>query len=138
MISLLSHILKEFKQDYDGEVLLGHIGGDDFILIFHTLINEKVLSGICEEFDKRKIDLFDFHDVSRLKYEAVTRKGVKKDFPLTTISLSAFSNSNFQKSISSGELGQYAAELKAKVKKDNYANGKSGFIYERRMYGELY
>lgn len=134
MITLLSDILKRFKQDYVGEILLGHIGGDDFIMVFYSSITENLLKEICKEFDSRKIELFDLDDISQSKYEAVSRNGEKKDYPLTTISLSAFSNINFPQKICSAELAQYASELKSKVKKENYTSGKSGYIYERRIY----
>ena len=134
MITFLVDILKELKKITVQKINLGHIGGDDFILILHSHITVEFLNSICDNFDTRKTDLFSEKDVIDKKYQAVNREGQIKTYPLTTISLAAFSNTNFIKTISPRELGHYAAELKSKVKKENFLRGKSGFIYERRIH----
>ncbi|MDA3811345.1 MAG: hypothetical protein PF518_13560 [Spirochaetaceae bacterium] len=80
---------------------------------------------------RRQDRLINESDRNLNKYDAVNRKGEKNLFSLTTISLAAFSNINFAKKINSGELAHYAAELKSKIKKENYSNGTSDFIYEK-------
>lgn len=134
MITLLSDILKEFRLASREDIFLGHIGGDDFILIFQSVIDENSLERICGDFDSRKKDLFNPQDRERGAYSGINRQGEDKEYPLTTISLAAFSSSNFNRTVKAGELAHYAAELKKIVKTNNYISGRSSFIYERRIY----
>lgn len=134
MINLLSDLLKEKKFLLPQNAFLGHIGGDDFIFVIYSLITEEFLQSVCDDFDQRKLQLFSDEDLQNEGFNSHTRTGNFKIFPLTTISLAAFSNKNFSNKLNSGELGHYAAELKQKVKKENYKNRKSNYIYERRFY----
>ncbi len=134
MILLVADILKEFKMESSDKILAGHIGGDDFIMLTDEIIDENVLINICKEFDRRKIELFNEKDIDNSVYKTVDRDGTIKHYPLTTISLAAFTNYNFNKNININELGQYVASLKTKAKQQSYSSGKSGYIFERRIY----
>lgn len=134
MITLLSDILKDFRAGRKEDAFLGHIGGDDFIFIFHSFVLEADLQLLCYEFDSRKLSLFSENDRALGHFKSTDRSGQESLYPLTTISLAAFSSGNFRKEITPGELAHYAAELKSKVKKSNYEKGKSGYIYESRFH----
>jgi len=99
---------------------IGHIGGDDFILVTQAHRAEQMARTIAEEFDRSVPELYDPEDRARGGIDAKDRRGRPVRFPLMSLSLAVvMSNSqirNYQ------QIGEVAAELKkfAKARDGSY------------------
>jgi diguanylate cyclase (GGDEF)-like protein len=110
-----------------GEGFVGHVGGDDFVLISKLEHAEAIAAAILQEFDLKLPRLYDPVDRERGYIETHDRRGNVTRYPLMTITIAAVTNRerNIQHL---GELSQLAAELKA------FGKSQSGsvVIWERR------
>lgn len=111
---ILSSALAQFSGT-KGRDFLGHIGGDDYIIITDADNVERLCNSIIERFDKEIRQLYNPKDLEKGFIKVINRQGQKERFPVMTISIAAISNchrrfSNFL------ELGEAAAELKRKAK----------------------
>lgn len=132
MIKLVADVLGAHAKNLPCRSRLGHIGGDDFIMICEGVVTPDQLESMCRTFDVRKRPLFSAADLDRGYYTSVNRKGETVQTPLVTLSLAVITSSNYADSPHPGELGQNVAKLKKKVKSLNAETGTSGYIFERR------
>ena len=98
-----------------GDDFVGHIGGDDFVLI----TSPDNVPGICEniirEFDRIIPGFYAPEDRERGFIQGVDRFGVERQFPIMTISIAVVSD--LQREIKTPtEIAQVAAEIKDFVK----------------------
>lgn len=109
------------------EDFVGHIGGDDFVLI----TSPELVPGICEvvirEFDRMIPSHYSAQDVERGYIEATDRYGTHRHFPIMTLSIAVVSDDKRQIS-SPQEIAQVASEIKDFVK----ALPGSNFLVDRR------
>ena len=68
---------------------LGHVGGDDFIILYQSADWELQCQHIVREFAHRAIELFDEPARVAGGIHAEDRHGVSRFFPLTTLSIGA-------------------------------------------------
>ncbi len=115
-------IEKAVKKHGTDETFYGHIGGDDFVVISSIDHYAKICSLIVDEFDKTVDKLYDPKDLKQGAIVLKSRKGIKKKFPIMTISIGVVTNrkSQFKHVV---QVGEIAAEVK------NYAKSKSGSLY---------
>ncbi len=94
---------------------VGHIGGDDFVVIVASERAQSVCESIITEFDRVVPDFYDESDRERGYIECSDRYGVVRQFPLMTISIAVVSDSrrDFSSPI---EIAQVATEIKDYVK----------------------
>ncbi len=116
---------------------LGHVGGDDFILVAGDRIRASMLEETCARFDREKLRLFDRKTIERGYYRARDRQGSEVDVPLVTISLAVINHRNVGENPHPGEFGQIAAALKKKIKAITAREGRSGFLSDRRKSEEF-
>jgi diguanylate cyclase (GGDEF)-like protein len=135
VIRLAANVLKEHAETICPGSRVGHVGGDDFILVCKDFANPDALRAACEAFDTRKLELFRNDDRERGHFEATDRGGAKVRVPLTTISLAVIGSDKLEKAPHPALLGQLAAGLKKRVKSETKTRGRSGFIFERRQQG---
>lgn len=128
--------MTEKIQEVESVCRIGHIGGDDFVLICEEIFEADFFEGICSEFDSRKRKLFHEEDVSRGTYITANRKGVLEEVPLVTLSIGVITSENFKRPPHPGKIGQSVARLKGKIKERNYSQRTSGYLFERRVYSE--
>jgi diguanylate cyclase (GGDEF)-like protein len=100
----------------------GHIGGDDFVVITSIDRYAKICRFIVNEFDKSVGELYDAEDLKQGAIIRISRKGVKKKFPIMTISIGVVTNRK-RKLKHAVQVGEIAAEVK------NYAKSKPGSLY---------
>jgi EAL domain-containing protein (putative c-di-GMP-specific phosphodiesterase class I)/GGDEF domain-containing protein len=134
MIKLLADVLSEQIQTTTLECRLGHIGGDDFVMLAEGQLNSEFFADICHSFDARKQVLFEPQDIQENGYYSSNRRGAREFVPLVTLSIAIVTNNNFQRPPHPGKLGQSVALLKSKIKEINYASRTSGHLFERRTY----
>lgn len=134
MIKTCAKVLDSHMAEIADESYLGHVGGDDFIIVSMGEISGDTLSKICRSFDEEKCKLFNEKDVANNWYISTDRQGRQVKTPLTTVSISVVDSSCFATPPHPAQLAQAAAGLKKKTKKQTCALGRSGFMYERRQH----
>ncbi len=97
------------------ESFLGHIGGDDFVVILAPDRYVPVCETIIEEFDRQAGDFYDKDDRERGYITAKTRQGETWEFPIMTVSIAVVTSNNRQ-DISSVKISELAAEIKEHAK----------------------
>jgi len=116
VIRSVARILLETMQTLGtADDFLGHIGGDDFVLITHPKRVEPICQTILAEVRKAACGFYNEQDRQRGYIEAKDREGRLRRFPLLTASIAVVSNE--QKHIHHvAEIAQRGAELKAWIK----------------------
>jgi len=121
---ILADIIKNFGEKDD---FVGHIGGDDFVIISSKEDYRKIAEGIIEKFDSTIKNFYDKKDIDNGFIRVADRDGKIKDFPIMGVSIVAIPSWKI-KILSFEELSKRAAELKKYSKQFN----KSIFVEERR------
>ena len=106
---------------------LGHIGGDDFIIVTTPDKVEDICQYIIKNFDERIKNLYDEKDRKRGYIEAVGRRGEKNKYPFVSISIAVVTN-EYRKFQNELQISEVAAELKRKLK----TMAGSNFLKDRR------
>ena len=97
---------------------VGHIGGDDFVIIGEPEGMKLMSEVIIERFEKEKLSFYNEIDRVRGYTIAVSRHGRKEQVALVGIALAVLVSSG-RKITDPRELGEVAAELKNRVKRLN-------------------
>jgi diguanylate cyclase (GGDEF)-like protein len=132
MIRCLARVLSRALSTLSADAKLGHIGGDDFVIVAPGGVTPAAVAALCAQFDAAKIDLFELHDVERGFFRAIDRRGQEVSVPLSTLSVAVVPSEVVSGTEHPGALAQMAASLKRKVKETSSASGKSAFLFERR------
>jgi GGDEF domain-containing protein len=90
---------------------VGHVGGDDFVVITTPDAMRDVSSEIIREFDQRIPGFYDARDREQGFILGKTRQGVEMQFPIMTISIAIVTNER-RHLTNSLEASEIAAELK--------------------------
>lgn len=99
------------------DAFIGHIGGDDFVLIVPSDLSQKIVHTIIQEFDHKVIQFYDEHDAANGFISSVNRKGSPENFPIMSISMAGVD-------LAQGKYSGYfkvndaCAELKKKAKSE--------------------
>jgi diguanylate cyclase (GGDEF)-like protein len=112
------------------EAFIGHIGGDDFVVMSSSDRYAVICKNIVDEFDKNVDKLYDAKDLRMGHIIRKSRSGEEIKFPLMTISIGVVTNKK-RKFKHFVQVGEIAAEVK------NYAKSKPGSLYyvDRRYHG---
>jgi len=108
---------------------IGHIGGDDFVIIVKPANYKKICETIVRGFDLKMLSFYKPEDKIRGYIEGVTRQGLKVRFPLMSISIAVVINENVRK-MNHIEVAEIAAELK------EHAKSLAGSVYLVNRRGE--
>jgi GGDEF domain-containing protein len=101
---------KGFSDDF-----VGHVGGDDFVVITTPEYMREICSEVISEFDRRIPGFYDQQDRENGFILGNNRLGEEMRFPLMTISIAIVTN--VQRRLSSPlEVSEIAAELKEYAK----------------------
>lgn len=113
MIKKLAETLQIFSSSYDSFV--GHIGGDDFVVIFKNLKNpEETINKLYYTISEILKEFYTEEDIKRGYFISKDREGNTKQFPIAKVSLAAINTINYS---SSQDISRKAAELKKESKK---------------------
>ncbi|MEO5657706.1 MAG: sensor domain-containing diguanylate cyclase [Nitrospiria bacterium] len=127
VLKMVSRILVRLTEGGSREMFIGHIGGDDFVLI----CGPERASGLCQqiikEFDSAIPDFYDAEDREKGFIISQDRNEVIQQFPIMTISIAVVTNERREIS-----TPMQVAEVAAQLKK--YAKGfpKSIFVIDQR------
>jgi diguanylate cyclase (GGDEF)-like protein len=69
------------------DVFVGHVGGDDFVVVVSPSMAAVVAQAIVERFDQGAADFYDDEDRARGYIEVTNRRGELQRFPVITISI---------------------------------------------------
>jgi len=106
---------------------IGHVGGDDFVVITTPEFMREISTEIINKFDRRMPDFYDPAERKQGYILGKTRQGVEMQFPIMTISIAIVTNER-RKLTNPLEASEIAAELK------DYAKTipKSIFVVDKR------
>ncbi len=113
--NIISTIIRQYNYARQ-EHFVGHIGGDDFVIVTTPDRVDLFCSYIIEKFDDMVPSLYDEDDVERGYIITKTRQGNVQEFPLLTLSIAVITNEgrNFTHH---GQISKAASELKTYIKK---------------------
>lgn len=132
VIRLTAHVLAEELPRISSRAHLGHLGGDDFVIVCGGLIEELALERLCRAFDEARLPYFNPEDRERGFFVAVDRRSQRVEVPLATLSLAVIDSRRLSGDIHPARLAQIAASLKAQAKRVTETERRSGFAFERR------
>jgi GGDEF domain-containing protein len=87
VIRLLATGLRRAVLGVDPPAFIGHVGGDDFVLVCHPDQVEELSRLAVEYFDDEVPALHDDDDVARGFLEVLDRQGVMRQYPLVSVSV---------------------------------------------------
>ncbi len=112
MIQATARIVSEaIKADGSADSFVGHIGGDDFVVITSAERYEKICLAIIGTFDRMVPDFYDMEDRQQGYIQGETRQGQKVSFPIMTMAIAVVTN-QLHSLKSHIQIGEIAAELK--------------------------
>jgi len=94
---------------------LGHIGGDDFVMVTTPDKVDTMCEGIIKDFDKKILDFYSDRDRKRGYIISKNRLGEIIKFPVVSISIAAVTNEK-RRLFSVLQVAEIAAEVKKKAK----------------------
>jgi diguanylate cyclase (GGDEF)-like protein len=99
----------------DSEAFVGHVGGDDFVIVADCERAEALCQQIIADFEAEIVKHYSAEDLARGAIEGVDRYGVARVFPLMTISIAVVicSRGEFASAV---DIAKAAAEIKDHVK----------------------
>jgi GGDEF domain-containing protein len=117
MIQLCAEVIKQYchaQHDF-----LGHVGGDDFVMLFRSEDWRCRLSALIAEFNRRAIELYDEVDRKQGGIELEDRYGVSRFFPFVTLGVGAMVVQPEQcRGDQPQDLATAVAEMKRRVKNE--------------------
>ena len=120
-INYLAGILRDVLED-TADSFVGHIGGDDFVLICRADQAERACEQIVKRFDAEVRSLYEAADAERGSIVVTDRLGREVEWALLSVSIGAATNEH-REVTDHRELVATATEMKSFVKK------KSGSVY---------
>ncbi len=123
VIKFTAHVIDEAVKKFgNGDDFVGHIGGDDFVVITTPEKHTGICKYITENFDASVKEFYTTQEIKRGYISGKTRQGKKAKFPLVTISIAVVTNMchTLESHI---QVGEIAAELK------EYAKSIEGSLY---------
>jgi diguanylate cyclase (GGDEF)-like protein len=122
---ILQRVVEEAGEAGD---FVGHVGGDDFVLILSAERATEVGEEILRRFDDEIPSLYSKTDRARGYIQVLNRKGELERYPLMTLTVAAISNEN-RSFVHIAQLSDVAAELKHFGKQQK----SSVIIWDRRV-----
>lgn len=108
---------------------VGHVGGDDFVMVCRPEQAEPACQKVIETFDAQVPALHDPADVARGVLQIVDRKGVTRQYPLVSVSIGVAISGERRHARDRREVVAIAAEMKSVAKKTEG----SSIAIDRRM-----
>jgi len=128
VIKLTTEVILEAVDKYgDPEDFIGHIGGDDFIVVTEMERAPLLSQEVIRLFDARIPEHYEPADRERGAIISTDRQGNVHEFPIMTISI-AIAHNTYRNLDHPGKVAQIAAELKKYAKSMEGSN----FVFDRR------
>jgi diguanylate cyclase (GGDEF)-like protein len=130
LIKLTGEIIYEEASKYGGvDCFIGHVGGDDFVLVLSEDNFDQVCDAITARFDREIVAHYSTEDAERGAIEGKDRYGVQRIFPLMTISIAVLvcQQGEYDSAV---EIARTAAQIKDHVK---VQPGSNYFVNRRKL-----
>jgi len=117
MIELVADVLKECATKNE---FIGHIGGDDFIVICDYHQGEEYCEAVIDTFVSRIHSLYTEEDIKNGYIISKNRNGITENFPIASLSIAGISNRREDdelRTLSIEDFSREIAQLKKKCKK---------------------
>jgi len=116
------------KKNAGNNAFIGHVGGDDFVMVVSPEEAPAVCEAIIQEFSNKIGAHYTLEDVERGGIEGVDRYGVPRLFPIMTISIAVIicQKGEYDSAV---EIAKAAADIKEYVKG---VGGSNYFIHRRK------
>lgn len=101
----------------DPTSFIGHVGGDDFIMVMDPESAEAFCIDVVERFDDGILDFYDSHDAMRGYVEVIDRRGERHKFPVVSFSLGVATNKR-RSFTTEWEASAVASEMKEHAKSE--------------------
>ncbi len=118
-----AYILENHAKHIEGRIasFVGHVGGDDFVLVVCPTVAEKMAKAVIKDFDKVVLTYYPEEAKEKGFVEVKSRKGEVEQFPLISISLAEVSN-EYLPIQSPGEAAHRLIEVKKFLKSQKGSN----------------
>lgn len=110
-----------------GDCFVGHVGGDDFVVVLNPEDEEVYARAFLEEFDRISVTYYNDEDRERGSVRVTNRRGKRETFPLMSCSVAACNNL-YRPYKNLGEIAQDAAQVKSFLK----SQSGSHYLRDRR------
>ncbi len=120
-------LIKVVNESGNPDDFIGHIGGDDFVIVTIPAMVDKICSTIIESFDKTVSSFYNETDRKNGYIISRDRQGIEMKFSLLSLSIGVVTN-QFRNIEHIAEIGEVGAELKGYAKNI----GKSNYITDKR------
>lgn len=127
ILKFTASILRKAAKEVAPDSFVGHIGGDDFVVITGVESDRKFAESIIKKFDKKVKSFFNKSDIKKGYMTCLDRQKKIVNAPLTSISIAIISN-EFRKIENYLEVSDRAAEIKKLVKEKIGSN----YLKDRR------
>jgi diguanylate cyclase (GGDEF)-like protein len=128
VLQATARILQEAVEEYArANGFVGHVGGDDFLVILPPDMADMAAARICERFDQEIAGFYDRKDLERGYIEVEDRQGNLQRFGLIAVSIGV-ATTNRRKFSHHGEAVHVATEMKQCAKR----RSGSSFAVDRR------
>ncbi len=132
VIRSLARVITETVAEHgDAETFVGHVGGDDFVVIHGVDSHEDIAREVCLRFDRVAPDHYDPEDLERGYIEVENRRGEVAHFPPVTVSVGVATTARRDFG-HPAEVMQVATEMK-RYAKHHGPEERSGWAFDRRM-----
>lgn len=101
----------------DPESFIGHVGGDDFIMVLNPEYAEAFCKDVVERFDDGILDFYDAHDALKGYVEVIDRRGERHSFVIVSFSLGVATNRR-RSFTTEWEASAVASEMKEHAKSE--------------------
>ncbi len=127
-INMVAKLLQEVVELQGGEDdLVGHIGGDDYVVLTDPQRGEQLAKAIISTFDSRVPELYTKKDLKAGFIVGTDRHGIKRSFPLLTMSIAITLSENLTNP-SILEISNNCARMKGHLKQLKNSN----YLIDRR------
>ena len=116
VIKEVADLIRKKQRSYgDPSDFVGHIGGDDYVIIAEPGRAESICRAVVDEFDGRIAKYYNQNDRENGFIVGKDRQGIMRKFPLISLSIAIVTNggNRFQTPL---DMAEKAAELKERVK----------------------
>lgn len=120
-------LIRATQQFGNKDDFIGHIGGDDFVIVTTPEVTDNLCKKIIEDFDNTVPGFYSEKDRKSGFIVAKDRKGQEQKIPLLSISIGVVSN-EFRKIEHVAQVGEIGAELKTLAKNSETSN----YVKDRR------
>ena len=126
-------LISSVRSSGNPDSFIGHIGGDDFVVITEPAAADELCKKIIGSFDKSIPSFYNQSDRRKGYIIAHDRKGVKQKIPLVSIAIGIVTN-EFRRISHVAQIGQIGAELKALAK----LRDTSHYVKDKRKSDEFF